>query len=105
MNAALGTGTAVPRLFMHKASQFTDSQRSGTRVLSLAAFLIPVIAKAMPEQTHHKHLVGGVRNIFMKPHRSLFALVQRYHFPGGLGKGQSATSVSTQQPQVCDYGI
>lgn len=85
-SAALGTGTAVSCLFMHKPSEFIDSQCSGTRVLGLAAFLIPVIAKAMPEQTHHKYLVGGVRNVFMKYHKSPFVLVQHYHFPDGLGR-------------------
>lgn len=75
MSAAPGTGTAASRLFIYKPSQFIDSQCFGTRVLGLAAFLIPVIAKDMPEQTHHKYLVGGVRNVSMKHHKSPFVLV------------------------------
>lgn len=49
-------------LYMHKPSQFVDSQCSGTRLWGLADFLILIIAKAMPEQTHHKYLAGGVKN-------------------------------------------
>lgn len=92
-----------------QAITILESQGSGTGVRGLAAFLVPVIAEAMPEQTQHKGSGGGVKVVFRKHHKPLFVQVQCHHFAGEKGKETLCYpflhSFPFRQPQVCACGI
>lgn len=84
-----------------QAITILESQGSGTGPWGLAAFLIPVIAEAMPEQTKHKCSGGGVRIVFRKHHKPLFVRVQRHRFADERGRraeGPCALPFSTVFP-------